>query len=446
MEFFGDVYDVKRRDRLQRNLATIRKLLDLSAEALGNKIYVSKQTIWKWEKVEYDDEGDIKKPITYAQYFTLGSIIETELFRMSRRDFKRWIRVNGLYKLLMASDNKEIEDKIRLYADVIYNSPAANVENSLSLIGNGILEKSNQVIIDELESMENINLIEGENIVDDKLLSKINKRKNDYKHIMINYLIEQDLKTKYKEATEIITKISEGIKEKTLSSNFDRLMDNYQEMKKEITRYEDIIRSPHINISPYIHISVKEIMNIISIFFDIFQYHFTNEEIKKIIEKILLKREECIKNFLSKDYCFERFKKDISVYDGWNLFFLFNIESIVLQWLEINKINGKDAIDIEDYIKDMSQKIDKEEVNKAEEIIKDYVRKIKKEEIEEKDKSLESFIEKVENDYGDIKKRFYQLTGKRGDRIIQLRYDDWNDNLMEEYTFSFARNILKKYQ
>lgn len=57
-------------NRLQQNLSSIRKIAGWSAETLGNKIGVTKQTISNLENK--------KTPMTFTQYIAIRAVLDAE--------------------------------------------------------------------------------------------------------------------------------------------------------------------------------------------------------------------------------------------------------------------------------------------------------------------------------------------------------------------------------
>lgn len=58
-------------NRLQQNLSSIRKIAGWSAETLGNKIGVTKQTISNLENK--------KTPMTFTQYIAIRAVLDAEI-------------------------------------------------------------------------------------------------------------------------------------------------------------------------------------------------------------------------------------------------------------------------------------------------------------------------------------------------------------------------------
>ena len=61
----------KQINRLQKNLSSIRKIAGWTAEVLGNKIGVTKQTISNLEKK--------KTPMNFTQYIAIRSVLDAEI-------------------------------------------------------------------------------------------------------------------------------------------------------------------------------------------------------------------------------------------------------------------------------------------------------------------------------------------------------------------------------
>lgn len=61
----------KQINRLQKNLSSIRKIAGWTAEVLGNKIGVTKQTISNLENK--------KTPMNFTQYIAIRSVLDAEI-------------------------------------------------------------------------------------------------------------------------------------------------------------------------------------------------------------------------------------------------------------------------------------------------------------------------------------------------------------------------------
>lgn len=116
----------KIKNRFQRNLSSIRKLLFWSMDDLAKKIDLSKQTIYKLEKMDVDENGKLKYPMSYMQFITLSNVIYaeiTETGKYSENNYDIYIRLIYHKLLIDELDNEErkkFEASIAKYSDIVY--------------------------------------------------------------------------------------------------------------------------------------------------------------------------------------------------------------------------------------------------------------------------------------------------------------------------------------
>ena len=105
-------------NRLQQNLASIRKIAGWTAEVLGYKIGVTKQTISNLENG--------KNPMNFTQYIAIRSVLDDEIERNKENEI-----LPKVVALLLDSGDEFDEDKYSKVQDVA-NTVAASAAGGTS--------------------------------------------------------------------------------------------------------------------------------------------------------------------------------------------------------------------------------------------------------------------------------------------------------------------------
>ena len=432
-----DLHSLEIRERFQRNLSTIRKLFNWSAEKLGNKMEVSKQSIWKWEKIDYDDDGHIKKPMTFAQYLTLFYIIQDELVNMKTENIGRWIYVNGLCRLLMKEDNVEVEKKIAVYADVNYSGDL-ELKDTLPLISESVIESAKRININELKDSEMVDLKSLKNATDDKELlkevEKINEKRLD---LMSRFIIKQDLDEKFNELYDLIIEIQESIKNKTFVDKYNNLLNRYKIIDEKFAKITECNIKVMKKDIFYTYLAISGLMSFTKLFFELFTCN--TEEAILIIKKIDSKRQEYTNKISSDNYTYEEYKKDKFSTSIMFCFKNIHIKNLIEQWIIANKVEKNDLQYMIDCF--MKEYNNGDNTTKKSNKIEEYTNMFEKE-FSNKEKG--DILKNTQKLYGDIEKRFIEISGDKSDEVLKILDRYINLSTLDDISLTISDNFLKK--